>query len=136
MEDNQNKKGNIWGLLPMVVFLVLFLGTGIITKDFSSMPINIAFLMAGIVAVLMNKNKNIEEKVEIFCRGAGESNIIMMTLVFIMTGIFANVAIDMGAVEAIVNFGLSVLLGSALVAGLFVISSFKAISIEIGRAHV
>ena len=109
MEDNQNKKGNIWGLLPMVVFLVLFLGTGIITKDFSSMPINIAFLMAGIVAVLMNKNKNIEEKVEIFCRGAGESNIIMMTLVFIMAGIFANVAIDMGAVEAIVNFGLSVL---------------------------
>ena len=122
------KKGNALALLPIGVFLVLFLGTGIITQDFYKMPVLVAFLIATIVALLLNPKESMQNKIEIFCKGAGESNIILMCMIFLLAGAFGNVAKSMGAVESTVQLSLSILPTQLLVAGLFVIACFISIS--------
>ena len=83
------KKGNPLALLPIGVFLVLFLGTGIATKDFYRMPVLVAFLIAAAVAFLPNRKESMATKLEIFCNGAGENNIILMCIIFLLAGAFS-----------------------------------------------
>lgn len=123
------KKANPLALIPLAVFLVLYVVTSIIVGDFYKMPVSVAFLISSIVAVLMNRNKPIQEKVEIFCTGAGNINIILMCIIFILAGAFAGVAKEMGAVESTVNLGLSILPGNILIAGVFIIGCFISLSI-------
>lgn len=122
------KKGNPLALLPIGVFLVLFLGTGIATKDFYRMPVLVAFLIAAAVAFLPNRKEIMATKLEIFCNGAGENNIILMCIIFLLAGAFSNVAKSMGAVESTVNLSLSILPTNLLVAGLFIIACFISVS--------
>ena len=61
----QNKKGSAWALLPIGIFLVIFLGSGIIMGDFYAMPAIVAFLVALLVAFLQNKNNSFDKKIEI-----------------------------------------------------------------------
>ena len=122
------KKGNPLALLPIGVFLVLFLGTGIATKDFYRMPVLVAFLIAAAVAFLPNRKESMATKLEIFCNGAGENNIIQMCIIFLLAGAFSNVAKSMGAVESTVNLSLSILPTNLLVAGLFIIACFISVS--------
>ena len=122
------KKGNPLALLPIGVFLVLFLGTGIATKDFYRMPVLVAFLIAAAVAFLPNRKESMATKLEIFCNGAGENNIILMCIIFLLAGAFSNVAKSMGAVESSVNLSLSILPTNLLVAGLFIIACFISVS--------
>lgn len=123
------KKGNPYALTPLAVFLLLYLVTSIIVGDFYKMPVIVAFLISSIVAILMNKSKKVYEKVDIFCSGAGNINIILMCVIFILAGAFANVAKEMGAVESTVNLGLSILPGNILIAGIFIIGCFISLSI-------
>ena len=97
------KKGNPLALLPLGVFLVLFLGSGVITGDFYKMPALVAFLIAGAVALLFNRKVSLEEKMNIFCKGAGDSNIILMVIIFLLAGAFSSVAKAMGGVDSTVN---------------------------------
>ena len=122
------KKGNALALLPIGIFLVLFLGTGIVTQDFYKMPVLVAFLIATAVALFLNPKESMQNKIEIFCKGAGESNIILMCMIFLLAGAFSNVAKSMGAVEATVQLSLSILPPQLLVAGLFIIACFISIS--------
>lgn len=122
------EKGKLIALLPLLVFVLLFVGTGIVTKDFSNMPLNVAIITAAAIALLMNRKESFSTKVEIFTKGAGHPNIILMAIIFILAGAFAGVAKGMGAVESTVNLGLSFLPGSLLLVGLFVIGSFISIS--------
>ena len=122
------KKGNALALLPIGIFLVLFLGTGIVTQDFYKMPVLVAFLIATGVALFLNPKESMQNKIEIFCKGAGESNIILMCMIFLLAGAFSNVAKSMGAVESTVQLSLSILPTQLLVAGLFVIACFISIS--------
>lgn len=121
-------KGNPLALLPLGVFLVLFLGVGIITKDFYKMPVLVAFLIATAVALMFNRGKSLNEKIEIFCKGAGHSDIILMCVIFMLAGAFANVAKAMGAVDATVNLSLSFIPTQFLVGGLFIIACFISLS--------
>lgn len=122
------KKDNPWALLPIGVFLVLFLGTGIATQDFYKMPVLVAFLIAAAVAFLPNRKEGMTKKLEIFCKGAGDSNIILMCMIFLLAGAFSNVAKSMGAVESTVNLSLSILPTNLLVVGLFIIACFISVS--------
>lgn len=121
-------KGNPLALLPIVVFLILFLGTGIATQDFYKMPVLVAFLIAAAVAFLPNRKESMATKLDIFCKGAGESNIILMCMIFLLAGAFSNVAKSMGAAESTVNLSLSILPTNLLVPGLFIIACFISIS--------
>ncbi|WZL73331.1 Na+/H+ antiporter NhaC family protein [Clostridiaceae bacterium 35-E11] len=129
MKLNHNKKGNGWALLPLLVFLGMYLVTSIVIGDFYKMPVSVAFLAASIVAVGMNREASIQTKVEIFCKGAGNTNIILMCIIFVLAGGFAQVARDMGAVDSTVNLGLSILPGNILIAGVFVIGCFISLSV-------
>lgn len=125
-------KGSAMALLPMGIFLALYLVTSIITKDFYKMPVIIALLAACIVAFMMNPKESIDTKLELFCKGAGNLDIIIMLLIFVFSGAFANVAKSMGAVESTVNLGLKFLPSSVLIAGVFLIAAF--ISLAIGTS--
>ena len=126
---NKNvSKGNPLALLPIVVFLVLFVGSGIITGDFYQMPVLVAFMIASGVALLFNKNEKFDTKMDIFCKGAGDPNIVLMLVIFLLAGAFGSVAKAMGGVDSTVNLSLSVLPPNLLVAGLFIIGSFISIS--------
>lgn len=125
----KGKEGNWWALLPLLVFVLVYVGIAFITKDFYSVSVIIPFLIASVIALVMNTKVSFEEKLNIFCKGAGDSNIILMILIFILAGAFAQVAKSMGAVDSTVNLGLSVLPPNLLVTGIFIVACFIALSV-------
>lgn len=131
MKTRENK-GNPLALLPLIVFIVLFLGVGIATKDFYKMPVLVAFLVATAIAFMLNPKESLNKKIEVFCEGAGHSDIMMMCMIFILAGAFASVAKAMGAVEATVHLSLSFIPSSLLVVGVFLIACF--ISLAMGTS--
>lgn len=128
MKDNL-KKGSAIALLPLFIFIAVFMGISLVTKDFYAMPVTVPFLLAALVALFMNRKVSLDKKLDVFCKGAGEPNIILMCMIFILAGAFAEVAKTMGAVESTVNLGLTFLPSNILVAGVFIIACFIAISI-------
>ena len=123
------EKSNGWALLPLLVFIFVYLGTSIIAKDFYAVSVIVPFLFAAVVALIMNRKVSFEDKLQVFCKGAGNSNVILMILIFVLAGAFAEVAKAMGAVDSTVNFGLSVLPTSIIVPGIFIIACFIALSV-------
>ena len=123
------KEGSIKALLPLLVFLIVYIGISAVAGDMYAVSVIIPFSAAAITALIMNKDKSLNEKLDIFCSGAGENNVILMVLIFILAGAFAQVAKDMGAVDSTVNLGLSVLPSGLLIVGLFLISCFIALSV-------
>lgn len=121
-------KGNVFALLPIAVFLLLFIGSGIITGDFYKMPALVAFIVAAGVALLFNRKESFQNKVDIFCKGAGNPNIILMVIIFLLAGSFGSIAKSMGGVESTVNLSLSMLPANLLVSGLFIIGCFISVS--------
>lgn len=123
------KEGSLKALLPLFVFLIVYVGISAIAGDMYAVSVIIPFSAAAITALIMNRNKSLNEKLDIFCTGAGENNVILMVLIFILAGAFAQVAKDMGAVDSTVNLGLSILPSGLLVVGLFLIACFIALSV-------
>lgn len=122
-------KGNGWALVPLLVFIFVYLGSSIIAKDFYAVSVVVPFLIAAMSALIMNRKVKFEDKIQTFCKGSGNPNVILMILIFILAGAFAQVAKDMGAVDSTVNFGLSILPTSIIVPGIFVIACFIALSV-------
>ena len=71
------------------------------------MPITVAFVISSIVAIAISKGGKLSNRIEQFCRGAANSNIMLMVLIFILAGAFAQTAKAMGAVDATVNLAMS-----------------------------
>ncbi|EKS35033.1 Na+/H+ antiporter NhaC family protein [Staphylococcus epidermidis] len=122
------KNGNAWALIPLLLFVLLFLGVGIISGDFTTMPLNVAITITVIVALLMNRKETFAKKVEVFTKSAGHSNIILMMLIFILAGAFSTTAEKMGGVSSTVNLGLSLIPQNLIIVGLFIICMFVSIS--------
>ena len=125
---NERKKGRAIALLPIGVFLIIFLGSGIVTGDFYAMPAIVAFLIALCVAFLQNRSVSFEEKISIIAKGVGDENIITMSLIFLCAGGFSGAVTAAGGVESTVNLGLSILPSHVAVVGLFVIGCFISVS--------
>lgn len=126
--ENKENKGSALALLPIGVFLILFLGSGIITGDFYKMPALTAFVIAAGVAFMINPKESLDTKMEIFCKSAGDSNILIMLVIFLLAGAFGSVAKAMGGVDSTVNLCLSVLPPQLLVPGLFLVVCFISTS--------
>ena len=122
------KKNNISALLPIGVFLALFLGIGIITNDFYKMPAIVAFLVGLMVAMMQNKSLSFDKKIKIISKSAGDENIITMCLIFLAAGAFSGAVSASGGAESVVNFGLSIIPSNLAVVGLFVIGCFISLS--------
>lgn len=124
----ETKKGNAWALFPLLLFMLLFLGVGIISGDFTTMPLNVAITITVIVALLMNRKEKFATKIEVFTKGAGHSNIILMMFIFILAGAFSTTTEKMGGVTSTVNLGLSLIPENLIIVGLFIICMFVSIS--------
>lgn len=125
---NEQKKASALALLPILVFLVIFLGAGIVLGDFYAMPAIVAFLIALCVAFIQNPQMTFDEKIKVIAKGVGDDNIITMCLIFLCAGGFSGAVTAAGGVESTVNLGLSILPSSVAVVGLFVIGSFISVS--------
>ncbi len=123
-------KANPRALLPVLVFLVLYLGLGIlfeyilkIPMGFYSIPIVVVFLVALLVACLQNKALSFDGKLDVMARGVGDKNILTMVLIFLAAGVFVGVT-GRSSAEAVAYFLLSVTPARAAVAVLFAASCF------------
>ena len=124
----KEKKGRASALLPIGVFLIIFLGAGIVFQDFYAMPAIVAFLIALFVAFLQNKELSFNKKIEVIAKGVGEENIITMSLIFLCAGGFSGAVTAAGGVDSTVNLGLSLIPAHFAVAGLFLIGCFISVS--------
>ena len=125
---NEQKQGKAIALLPILVFLVIFLGAGIIFDDFYAMPAIVAFLIALFVAFLQNRSLSFDEKIHIIAKGVGEDNIITMCLIFLAAGAFSGAVTAADGASSTVNLGLSIIPASLAVPGIFIIGCFISIS--------
>ena len=125
---SEGRKGKASALLPIGVFLVIFLGAGIVFRDFYAMPAIVAFLIALFVAFLQNRKVSFDEKIRLIAKGVGEENIITMSLIFLCAGGFSGAVSTAGGVDSTVNLGLSLIPAHFIVPGLFVISCFISVS--------
>ncbi|QTC40930.1 Na+/H+ antiporter NhaC family protein [Bacillus sp. V3] len=123
-----NEKGNLLALLPLVIFVALFLGAGIISGDFYAFPVLVSIIIAAVAALLMNRKESLNAKVERFAKGAGHPDIMIMVFIFLLAGAFSGVAEKMGAVDSTVNLALSVLPENLIIVGLFIIAAFVSLS--------
>ena len=124
------KKGNPAALLPIAVFLLLYLGLGLlfeyglkIPMGFYSVPIVAAFLVAILTACVQNRKLSFEKKLEIMGHGVGDKNIITMLLIFLMAGAFVGVVGRSGA-QSVAYFMLSIIPARFAVPVLFVVGCF------------
>ena len=124
-----NHAPNAWALIPLLVFLLTYLVVSILAGDFYKMPITVAFVISSVVAIAISKGGKLSNRIEQFCRGAANTNIILMVLIFTLAGAFAQTAKSMGAVDATVNLAMSILPGNLLAAGIFLAACFISISV-------
>ena len=124
------KKGNPIALLPIGVFLVIYLGLGIvfeygmkISMGFYNIPIVVAFLVAILVACLQSRELKFDEELEVMGRGLGDKNILTMILIFMTAGVFVGV-VGRSSAESVAYFMLSIIPPRFAVAVLFVVACF------------
>ena len=118
-------------LLPILVFLVLYLGNGIYFEyinpsegqmGFYVVSVVLAFTIALIVAFAQNRNMKFEDKIHTCARGIGDDNIVIMLFIFILAGAFSGIAGATGGAQSTANLLLSIIPGNFAVPGLFVIA--------------
>lgn len=120
---------NPLALIPLAVFLISYLAVSLAAGDFYKMPITVAFVLSSVVAVWMSKGGGLHSRIELFCKGAANSNIMLMVMIFILAGAFAQTAKAMGAVDATVNLTLAILPGNVLAAGVFLAACVISVSV-------
>lgn len=128
------KKGNLKALIPILVFLVLYLGFGIVFEyvlkipmGFYNIPIVVIFLVAILVACLQNKAVSLDEKLKLMGQGIGNPNIITMILIFMVAGIFVGV-VGRSSADSVAYFILSIIPAQYSVAVLFAVSCFVSLA--------
>lgn len=129
-EELKMKKSNPIALLPIGVFLVLYLGMGIIFEyvlkipmGFYNIPIVIAFMAAILVACLQNRSLKFDDKLEVMAKGLADKNIVTMLLIFLTAGAFVGV-VGRSSAESVAYFMLSLIPARFAVAVLFVVACF------------
>ncbi len=128
------KKGNPAALLPIGVFLLLYLGLGLlfeyglhIPQGFYHVPIIIAFLAAILVACLQNPKLSFEDKLALMGQGVGDKNIITMLLIFLVAGAFVGV-VGRSSAKSVAYFMLSVIPARFSVGVLFAVACFVSLA--------
>jgi len=127
MQDT--KYGNPFALLPLLVFVLIYLGGSWYLGDFYQLSVLSIFMLALLVAFVQFPKISFNQKLKAFAKGAGEETLLVMLLIFLLAGAFSEVSKQMGAVTAVVDVALSYIPSSFLIAGFFIIGSFISISI-------
>lgn len=115
--------GSFTAILPLLLFVGVFLGFGIYNGDFYALPSPIAALIGIVSAFILLKGK-INEKIDTFLKGCGDGKILTMCIIYLLAGAFATVSKATGSVDTIVNLGLNYISIAYFPAGIFVIAAF------------
>ena len=128
------KKANFGALLPIGVFLVLYLGLGILFEyvlkvgmGFYNIPIVVVFMIALAVACCQNREVSLDDKLGIMAKGVGDKNIITMLLIFMMAGMFVGV-VGRSSAESVAYFVLSYIPAQWAILVLFVVAAFVSLA--------
>lgn len=115
-------------LSPLFVFLGVYVVSSLLVHDFGRVPVSAAFMVAAVYALAITPG-SVRERINIFSKGAGDSNILLMIWIFILAGAFAGTAKDIGAIDAMVNATLRIVPSRLVFAGLFLAACFISMSI-------
>lgn len=133
MDKNQTKKGKFIALVPFLIFIAVYLGVGIKLTiggeemGFYAFKSPIAVII-GIISAFFLIKGSIDEKFDIFIKGCGEENIIIMCIIYLLAGAFSTVSKSMGGVDSTVNLGLTIIPPSLITVGMFIIAAFISIA--------
>ena len=131
MDEKKKVLPNPKALIPIGIFLVLYLGNGIFFEyikpvegqmGFYVVSVVLAFSIALIVAFLLNRSLNFEEKIHICAKGIGDDNIVIMLFIFLMAGAFSGIAGEAGGASSTANLLLTIIPGRFAIPGLFLIA--------------
>lgn len=123
MIDHKNEiSGRAVGLIPLVFFALIFLVFGFYTGSFYAIPVLVVFSLTSIFAFIVDFKTPLSVKIDTFCQGAGNKDIVLMILIFLLAGGFAEIAKASGAVDSAVSLGLFIMPSRFLILGLFLIS--------------
>ena len=123
MQQLSNKKGNWWALLPIAIFLVVYIGISLIFNVFYAMSVVVAFMIAILVACLQNRKLKFDDKLSVMASGVADKNIITMILIFLSAGVFAGTLGREGA-KAVADLFLSFIPANYSALVLFIVSCF------------
>ena len=115
--------GSVLSILPLLLFVIVFLGAGIYNNDFYALPSPIAALIGIVSAFVLLKGK-VNEKIDTFLKGCGDGKILTMCIIYLLAGAFATVSKATGSVDTIVNLGLNYISPEYFPVGIFMIASF------------
>lgn len=125
----QWRESSFKALIPFIVFVIFYFGFSVFTKDFSKVPMTVAFIISSATALILNHKEKLNKKIEIFAHGMGNKDIMIMCLIFILAGAFSATAIAVGGVESAVKIAQSFIPLKFMVSGLFVIAALISLSI-------
>lgn len=125
----QWRESSFKAIIPFIVFVIFYFGFSIWTRDFSCIPMTVAFLISSAVALILNHKEKLSKKIELFAHGMGNKDIMIMCLVFILAGAFTASAKAVGGVEAAVMIAQHFIPSQFMVLGIFFISALISLSI-------
>ena len=123
MKDTQSDVA----LLPFLVFVIIFLGSGIILDDFYAFPASVAAL-CGVISAFLLPKASFQEKLKFFMKGCGEESIITMCIIYLLAGAFSAVSKATGSIDAVVFFGSQYFSAQYIPLGVFLMASFLSVS--------
>lgn len=127
------EKGNVKALLPILVFVLFYLGLGIlfeyilkIPMGFYNVPIVVAFMLSILVASLQSK-RAFDDQLQLMGDSLSDKNIITMLLIFMAAGIFVGV-VGRSSAASVAYFVLNYIPVQYAVLALFLISCFVSLA--------
>lgn len=123
----EHKETSALALLPFLVFVVVFLGSGVLLGDFYAFPAPVA-AVCGVISAFFLPQSNFKAKMGYFMKGCGDENILTMCIIYLLAGAFAVVSKSIGSVDTVINMGVQYLSPQYIPAGVFLISSFLSVS--------
>ena len=129
LHERISHRRGLLAISPIIVFLVFYLVVSIVIGDFYKMPIAVALVIASMWAVLIFRGKSLTQRIDIFSKEAGSSNVLYMIWIFVLAGAFASLAEKIGAIDATVNITLKYLPPEFVVPGIFLAACFISVSI-------
>ena len=127
--NNVSTRQGLWALSPLFLMIVLFVGLSLFFNDFYKVPLLVIFIATSAFALLTLRGRTFEQRLAVFSKGAGDTNLLLMVWIFVLAGAFAASAKAMGAIDETVKLTLMCLPESMLLPGLFLAACFISLSI-------
>ncbi|MBO5768298.1 MAG: Na+/H+ antiporter NhaC family protein, partial [Bacteroidales bacterium] len=116
-------------LSPVLLLIIVYLSASLLAKDFYLVPVSVAFVIASLYALFLLRGRSVKERIDIFARGAAQSDVMYMIWIFCLAGVFAASAKAMGAIDATVALTLALVPSQFIPLGIFVATCFISLSI-------